>query len=64
MEKFTIHGQISFGPWSRYMLKDCTDRFGNKVWIVTDAEMRDSITERPGVIRQSKTREDALAGLE
>lgn len=65
MGKFVIHNQVRFGAWGRYMLKDCTGRFGTKVWMVTDAETPDPTRRgEPDVIRQSETREDALKGLE
>lgn len=61
--KFEIRRKTYFGPWGRYALHECVDRFGDDVFMVLDAEIPDE-TGLPGIIRQASTKEEAMRGLE
>lgn len=56
--------KITFGPWSRYAVYAIHTRFDSVQFIVADAEVMDGVTNRPSVIRQSDTLEQALHGLD
>lgn len=61
---FQILDRRLFGPFSRYRLDKCRDRFGNIVYLVADAERLDELTGLPAIIRQKSTEEEAIAGLD
>ena len=52
-----------FGPFSRYAVYAIHTRFDYIEWIVTDADKIDELTNLPAIIRQAKTKEDAMRGL-
>ena len=54
---------MTFGPFRRYRLDVCRDRFGSTVYLVLDAERPDA-TGLPSIIRQEATEEAARKGLE
>ena len=62
-QAFAILSSTTFGPFSRYRLDECRDRFGGTVFMVLDAETMDPATGLPAVIRQEQTREAAVRGL-
>ena len=51
-----------FGEFNRYRLTEFRSRFGETIWFVDDAEQIDK-QGLPKNIRQTATREDAVAGL-
>lgn len=53
----------TFGDLSRYAVAPVHTRFDAVVWFVWDAEHWDLETDRPGIIRQADTLEEALTGL-
>jgi len=53
-----------FGAYSRYCLVEFQTRFGWVEWQVSDAETPDPVTGLSQIIRQCRTREEAVSGLE
>jgi hypothetical protein len=58
-----IVSSVLFGEFSRFRLDEFRTREGAVEWFVLDAERPDPETGLPSVIRQSASRELALAGL-
>lgn len=56
--------QEFFGQYDRYAVAPVHTRFDAVQWFVWDALHPNSDENRPEVIRQAATREEALAGLE
>lgn len=52
-----------FGGYSRYAIAPVHTRFDDVEWFVWDAEVVDPVTGYSSVIRQSQTKEEAMAGL-
>ena len=52
-----------FGPFFRYAVYAIHTRFDYVEWIITDAEKIDELTSLPAIIRQAKTKEEAMRGL-
>ena len=58
-----INKKELFGPFCRYAVYAIHTRFDYIEWIVTDAEKIDELTNLPAIIRQAKTKEEAMKGL-
>ena len=52
-----------FGDYSRYAVAPIHTRFDAVEWFVWDADIIDPLTNKPDVIRQAATKEEALLGL-
>lgn len=63
MSQFAILNQKTFGPWGRYAVQECRDRFGATTFIVLDAEKTDETGLR-AIIRQAPTEAEAVKGLD
>lgn len=61
---FRILNDRLFGLFSRYKLTEAIDRFGDPVFIVTDAHILDPDTDLPATIRIERTRDAAMRGLD
>ena len=55
--RFT-ENSFTFGPYSRYLARECVTRFGVVEWQVTDAEEEDLETGLPAVVGQFLTRSE------
>lgn len=62
-DRFQTLSRRTFGPFRRYCLSVCRDRFEAAVYIVTDAETLDEY-DLPAVIRIADTEAEALAAIE
>ena len=56
--------QAVFGERSRYCVREWHGRDGVTSYLVTDAERTDEVTGGPAVIRQTRSLQAALAGLQ